>query len=467
MFWAILVMTVLFHGLTDVDYFWHVTTGRLIAATGSVPSSDPFSFTYAGGAWTPHEWLSELVIYELVSVLGGAAALVTFGLIGGATIAVGIAMARRRGIRVPAVIGASVVAAAVLVSYLTVRPQAISWLLLAILLALLAGLSADRPRRALWLIPLFVVWANLHGLYVVGLGVVFIWAVATLFGRTPMAGARGWAALGALGAVAASMLTPAGPIGILYPLRYVQPGAWGLSHIQEWLSPNFHDPASLGLLVLIGVLLLVGWRGSPGWLGMVVAILVLISLYSLRNAPLAAVAAFSVIARSLDDLLPVRRRPVPSASAARMRRLMEIALAAVIVAAAFVVFLPRVASNEDSAIREHLPVAGVDKLLAVNAHAHVFAEYGWGGYVIYRMYDAGGRVFVDGRSDMYPERILEDYSKIRDASGDWSGLLAGYGADAILLPPGAGLVSAVASDRAWCQRYRDPYQVLYTRCAAS
>jgi hypothetical protein len=478
-FGAILLMTVAFHGLTDVDYFWHVTAGRLMVTNGSVFSTDPFSFTYAGGAWTPHEWRSEVLIYELVHWLGGTAALVTFGLVGGATIAIGIAVARRRGIRVPAIAGAAVVTAAVLVTYLTVRPQALSWLLLAILLALLTSLAADRPLRALWLIPLFVLWANLHGLYVVGLGVVFIWAVATLLGRTAMAGARGWAAVGALGAVAASMLTPAGPTGILYPLRYVQPGGWGLAHIQEWQSPDFHDPANIGLLVLIGVLLLVGWRGaasaqsanakpgSPGWLGVVVAVLVLISLYSLRNAPLAAVAAFGVIALSLDGLIPTRVRRAPSPSVARARRFMEMVLAAVIIGSAFVIFLPRVASNEVSAIREHLPVAGVGKLLSVNPKARVFADYGWGGYVIYRMYDAGGRVFVDGRNDMYPETILNDYTAIRDGWGDWSAKLDHYGADAILLPPDALLVAGVGSNRAWCEQYRDTVQVLYTRCDGS
>ncbi len=55
---TVLVSTTTFHGLTDVDYFWHVTTGRLIVTTGHVPTTDPFSFTYAGGAWTLHEWLS-------------------------------------------------------------------------------------------------------------------------------------------------------------------------------------------------------------------------------------------------------------------------------------------------------------------------------------------------------------------------------------------------------------------------
>jgi hypothetical protein len=476
-FAAILVMTVTFHGLTDVDYFWHVTTGRLIATTGAVPTTDPFSFTYAGGPWTPHEWLGELLIYELVARLGGSATLAIFGLVGGASIAVGIAVARRRGIRVPAITGAAVLTAGVLVSYLTVRPQALSWLLLAVLIGLLGGLRAERPRQALWLIPLFVLWANLHGLYVVGLGVVLVWAVATLFGRTRMAAARGWAAVGTLGAVAASMVTPAGPVGILYPLRYVQPGAWGLSHIQEWLSPNFHDPASLGLLLLIAVLLLVGWRGaggapgaaaalgSPGWLGVTVIVLVVISLVSLRNAPMAAVAAFPVIALSLDGLLPVRVRRAPTRSVARVRRFMEMGLALVIIGAAVVIFTPRIASNEEAALREHLPVAGVNALLNLNPRARVFAEYGWGGYVIYRMYDAGSRVFVDGRNDMYPERILDDYSSIRDARALWSSKLDAYGSDAILLPPGAGLASALAGGNGtWCESYRDNVQVLFTRC---
>src|SRR5688500_15625502 len=34
-------------GIRDADYFWHITAGRLIATTGRVPATDPFSFTWA------------------------------------------------------------------------------------------------------------------------------------------------------------------------------------------------------------------------------------------------------------------------------------------------------------------------------------------------------------------------------------------------------------------------------------
>jgi hypothetical protein len=64
---------------------------------------------------------------------------------------------------------------------------------------------------------------------------------------------------------------------------------------------------------------------------------------------------------------------------------------------------------------------------------------------------------------MYPQSILEDYSQIRSARDDWSAKLDRYGADAILLPPEAPLVSAAADD-GWCQAYRDAHQALLKRC---
>jgi hypothetical protein len=469
---AILVLTTTFHGLTDVDYFWHVTTGRLIANTG-IPHSDQFSFTYTGGPWTLHEWLSQLLIYLMVTYLGGLVTLVAFGLVGGAAVAVAMAHARARGARVAPIALAAAICTGVVVSYLTVRPQAISWLLLAILVWFLCGLAADHPRRALFLLPFFVIWANLHGLYVVGLGVVAIWLAATLLGRTPIAGARLWALAGGAGALVGSLITPAGPAGILYPLRYVQPGNWGISHIQEWLSPNFHDPVNLGLLLLLGSVLLAGWRGPagsaamPSWQRIVVTILLLASLVSLRNAPLAAVTALPVLALSIDGWIPRRAVRPHAPGRARARRYMEMVLAAVIITAAAVILVPRVESNSASAVRERLPVAGVDHLMALKPDARVFAEYGWGGYVIYRMYDSGGRVFVDGRNDMYPESILNDYSTVRDAGTNWKAKLDSYGADAILLPPGAGLVTAARTNNFWCEEYTDAVQVLFVRCDGS
>src|SRR5712675_2110088 len=65
---------------TDPDLWWHLRTGQLIVESGHVPHYDPFSFTRAGHAWISHEWLSEVVFYELWKH-AGAAALIVFSAI--------------------------------------------------------------------------------------------------------------------------------------------------------------------------------------------------------------------------------------------------------------------------------------------------------------------------------------------------------------------------------------------------
>ena len=109
------------------------------------------------------------------------------------------------------------------------------------------------------------------------------------------------------------------------------------------------------------------------------------------------------------------------------------------------------------------PAQAVTTLLHTKPNARVLAEYGWGGYVISRVYDSGGRVFVDGRNDMYSEQILNDYSTIRDVSGDWVSLAQHYGVEAMLFPPYVTIVKGPARDAGWCEAYRDSQSVLLVK----
>jgi hypothetical protein len=99
-------------------------------------------------------------------------------------------------------------------------------------------------------------------------------------------------------------------------------------------------------------------------------------------------------------------------------------------------------------------------LEVLDPEARVFASYGWGGYLIYRLYDRGARVFVDGRNDMYSDQILEDYITIRDARDGWEQLLERYQVGAILLPPHAAVLAPAETDAGWCTAYRDDVAVL-------
>ncbi len=56
--------------VADNSFLTHLTTGDLMRARGSVPTTDPYSWTAAGADWTVQSWLASL-IYSVVAELAG------------------------------------------------------------------------------------------------------------------------------------------------------------------------------------------------------------------------------------------------------------------------------------------------------------------------------------------------------------------------------------------------------------
>jgi len=67
----------------DGDTNWHVASGRWILSHMSVPSTDPFSYTYAGKHWIAHEWLSEVLMALAYLGLGWNGVVLLIGLAAG------------------------------------------------------------------------------------------------------------------------------------------------------------------------------------------------------------------------------------------------------------------------------------------------------------------------------------------------------------------------------------------------
>lgn len=443
-------------GLNDSDLFWHLLNGERLMTTGAPVAADPYSFTVPGEYRPPHEWLSEALMHLSVTHAGPDLALALFALalpLGFG--ALGLALLKR-GVPVLTIAVASVVPALVALPYASVRPQVLSWAFMACLVALLLAVDARRPLWILAAVPMFAAWANTHGLYVLGLCVLGWYAMWTLYGRTDLREFR-WLVVGTTGAaVLASALSPVGIEGLFIFLRI---GEWGLANIPEWRSPNFHDAVQLPLLVMVATLMVVRRSRTPGWVLGLTVIGVGLALTANRNAPVAAVLAFPMLAFGLRS--PTRWLPKPPAGASqRARRLVESLAAAVVIVGAIMV----AASNAGGIRLDRFPVEGVDRLARSHPDARVLAEYGWGGYVAYRLHDSGGRVFVDGRTDLYPPRVLNDYVAIRDAEAGWQELVAHYGVEAILLRPDKPLVRGVAQLHGWCERFRDADQVLLVPC---
>ncbi|MGC1476055.1 MAG: hypothetical protein WA804_09430, partial [Terriglobales bacterium] len=177
----------------DPDLWWHLRTGQWIVETGRVPHSDPFSFTRTGQPWVSHEWLSEVVFYELWKH-GGAAALIVFSAL---ITTAGFMLLYQRCL----LSGAKAYWAAALTAFGAlasapswgVRPQMFTFALASLLLYLLEA-GEHRPRLLFCIPPLFLLWLNLHAGFALGPALLLAYGVGlileTAIGTTPWQQAR-------------------------------------------------------------------------------------------------------------------------------------------------------------------------------------------------------------------------------------------------------------------------------------
>ncbi|MES1208541.1 MAG: hypothetical protein ABUS79_21590 [Pseudomonadota bacterium] len=152
--------------MSDFDVWWHLRTGQLILQSGAVPRVDLFTYTNATRPWIDVHWLYQVGLASLYGA-GGASALVLVKATAGAAI-VGLSLlARQPEQRAWPVALAWLPGVLMLSGRLSERPELVSLVLLAVVLAVLA--RAPQKPRWLWLLPAAqLLWVNCHGFFVMG-----------------------------------------------------------------------------------------------------------------------------------------------------------------------------------------------------------------------------------------------------------------------------------------------------------
>jgi hypothetical protein len=444
-------------GHFDPDFFWHLATGRQILESGAIPSTDPFSFTWAGRPWIPDQWLGDLLIAWVVDVSGDAGVLLLFGAVAAGGLALVAAAVGRNGRGPSTTAAVATLVGATLLPQVTARPQVLSFALAGLVLAILISVREDTAKRLYWLPPILLVWANVHGYFIVGLAIIAVYGLSTLLGQTPLRDRQGLVATTALLCIGATMLTPQGPAGVLYAVSFLDARDFGARAIVEWQSPDFHSPEFLTFLLLIGVTLLAGIQRAPAWTRVVAVGGILAGLFAVRAIGIGAVLVMPALLLSRPSIGALNALPAADRAG---RAWLDFSAAA---AVAVVVVVAAMGRGPVTVDERRVPRAGVEVLAQLRPAAHVLTDYSWGGYAISELYEAGGRVFVDGRMHKYAPDVMADYLRIVDAGPDWAGLADRYGVDAILLPPSEALVRGAAQDAGWCELLRDPRQVLLLR----
>ena len=386
--------------LNDGDTFFHVAAGTRMLADHAVLYRDPFSYTFGGAPWAAHEWLSEVVMAIAFRIGGWSGLLFLFALAAAATAGL-LAYHLGRWLDWPQQAIVAVLALACMTPSLLARPHLLALPLLELWIAELVSARSERRAPSYAVVPVMVLWVNIHGTFLLGLALAAALALeAVVNDENRSAAFRDWG-LFVLGACAAALLNPHFLAGVLFPIHLI--GSTGLANVVEWQPTDFSQLQPFGLVLLAMLYFIVtrGVRIQP-LRALMVLVLLAMALQHQRHQIVFALAAPLLLAEPMALAMPQRH-----ASSRRSEQLAgmfaSLAILLIIVLAWLRIFVP--ATRVDSPVAPITALAHVPPELRTE---HVLNDYSFGGYLIF----AGIRPFVDSRVELYGDRFLSRYAKI-------------------------------------------------------
>lgn len=445
--------------LNDGDTYWHIAAGSWMLDHRALLRVDPFSYTFAGKPWQTHEWLSEVLMalaYRLsgwsgIVLLAAAASAATAGL-----------LLWYLGRFLPATVQGVVAVLALSCGSgsLLARPHLLAFPVLTFWTIALLRVRDERRLPSIWLTPLVALWANLHDSYLVGLGLIVVFALEAIFeaGEDRLAMFRGWAVFAAVSAVMA-LATPFGINGILFSLHLMSMPA--LAFIGEWQPMDFSrvQPIEACVAALGYVWITRGLKISATRI-VLLAVLLYLAITHVRHGMIAGIVGAAALAEPLGAAFRAGRLSraisAPGTSIERPHRAILTVAAGVLLVLVAVVRLsmPIVRSDDIST-----PVSAVRYVPPGLEQAPVLNDYAFGGYLIF----AGIKPFIDSRAELYGDSFLREYARIiRPDPAALAETLAAHHIVWTVFAPGNPAVSEL--DRlGWRRLYADRWAVVHVR----
>ena len=319
------VLAAFIANLSSVDLAYHLRAGLEFLDGAGIPTRDTYTFTAAGLPWVDQQWGAQVILATVYQLAGWTGLVVLRAVLVGLLFGLVFAACRLQGadLRRAAwlTLGAFIVSAVAL----GLRPQLFGMVLLALTLVIVAG--RRRWPRAIWLVvPIVVVWANVHGSFFLGPVVVGLAWLEDVHDRRPAA----WQTLAAaVVAALAAFVNPFGPAVWGYALG-LSTNALVTARITEWQPTTLRTvPGMLFFGSALAVAALLARRTSAvswptlAWL----AVFFLIGAYAIRGVawwPLGATVAVAA--------LLARPEPAPTVRVARgLRRVNAVIVAALVV----------------------------------------------------------------------------------------------------------------------------------------
>lgn len=424
----------------DPDFGWHLRMGQLILQKG-LPQTDPFSYTMPSFPVVGHEWLVDVGIARMFPLLGLDGLSLLFTLLALVPLVVMTVVSKAKWRFLPFFL-----AGLSLMPFLGIRPQIIPWVLFSWVILLL--LKEELWNRFKWILPLLLfLWANIHGSFVLGFLIIVLFVLLRggesyqQRARTRLSRSR-W-----LLAMSEELLL----LACCFFVTFINPYGWHVWGevwssvsdtslrwaIVEWLPGVFLFNDTFFILLASSLLLVLRYKKKfrPVDLALYYALL-LMGVVSVRHLPFWLLLSIPMTSQGLAYLHDEVKGQTNGEK--RFKLAYKIAIFCVIGVGIFDFLL--LIPDARYAQLSNAPQRAVAFLKANPSPGNIFAEYGYGGYLIWQYPEK--KVFIDGRMPSWKEtnapvgesrNAFVEYELMMSGSPQTKALFAKYHIDTVML----------------------------------
>jgi hypothetical protein len=451
--------------LNDPDTFLHIAVGNWILQNHRLPTVDQFSYTVSGNRWFAADWASDLVFAVLYKAGRWRAVTeivaVTCALISGV-----LSFYLARKLRLSVALGLTAIIVALISPHFLARPVIFSYLLLSIWIVLILDI-ADQTEwagpQAFILIPIMLLWANVHGGFTFGLLVFYLFLSKAFYDAYSKRDLRKLRHLLALiaGVTVAALVTPNGPLSILRTTEIM--GIPSLGNIDEWHAPDFQND-KFHLISIVGVFAVLAYFGIQlrGPRLLTLLLVFVLALEHRRGLGLFALVAPLLIVSPVSECLQwiaIQDHVLDPVARFAGRHTGAIALVCTMLVVSTGVTMWTTASRIEPPAR-FAPEKAVSAARLAGLNYNVFNSYEFGGYLMFK----GIPTFIDGRDELYGNQFLQRYfaSLALTNPQEATQFLNHYDVHWALLRPGEPIAFMLKVD-GWVQLYSDDSAIILVK----
>jgi len=322
-----------------------------------------------------------------------------------------------------------------------------------------------------------LLWVNLHGAWIVGLLLLISSLFISIFeNRSNRINNLSLVpyAVSIFTTFLTTLINPIG-IGVYRYIGVMGQSQFSQSYVSEWQAPSINQPITWAFFVLLLLLLfsLAYSRRFPSIHDFGISIIFLsLAFKYIRMIPFFVIVVSLVVSQGINEidwrsLLPYRMLLSKANTKVRGNVKLNNTILSTLIVLSFVstpmLRLPLTGVDEASLASDYFPIKALDFLSSkVKPDTRVYNLAEWGGYITWRMYPEIS-VFVDGRVELYPEIVWDDYLKIYLANENWEEILREYDVDYLILSKSRQqtLISALEKNQ-WNCIYEDSNTAVFT-----